>query len=525
MSTLHRPVAMGTVATLLAAVALVGISTTAHAEESALPGIDLPVPATDVTDTDSNLASAAREVVAIVDGPDGPEVLKLRAPTQSEAAALAAELDSRPEVTAEANQVFSTPTVDTTSTGPAKPAGSFDLTGADGYRTSSVPALGAEPFGVDQWGLSAVHADGAWTVTRGGGVTVAVVDSGVDATHPDLAGRVLPQIDFVDDPWTGDPDGHGTHVAGIIAASLDGAGVAGLANEVNILPIRVLDATGTGDSLTIASGIVEATDQGAKVINMSLGGRYSDIIDVAVGYAVDSGVTVIAAGGNSYAEGNPVSYPAALPGVIGVSSVNRDGQSSVFANSGSYIDIAAPGEDILSTVPGGGWEYEDGTSMAAPFVSATAALVRVANPTLTKAQIDTTLLSTARDDADGDGRDTWFGARHPSGRPGRAVRRTSPRRDSCHHSLSRPRCEREGQGHQRQVQAARRREPEQGQGYWTFQVHKQRTDGTWKPLKTYKTRAPRRPAPSTCRKGTYQVVVNAKYGYQGTTSATVYLKK
>ncbi|HSO04452.1 MAG TPA: S8 family serine peptidase, partial [Candidatus Limnocylindrales bacterium] len=326
MSMLHRPVAMGTVATLLAAVALVGISSTAHAEESSLPGIELSVPAVDVTDTDANLASAAREVVAIVDGPDGPEVLKLRAQTQAEAAVLAAELDSRPEVTAETNRVFTTPTVDTTSRGPAKPAGSFDLTDAGGYRTSSVYALGAEPFGVDQWGLSAVHADGAWTVTRGGGVTVAVVDSGVDATHPDLAGRVLPQIDFVDDPWTGDPTGHGTHVAGIIAASLDGAGVAGLANEVNILPIRVMDATGSGDFLTIASGIVEAVDQGAKVINLSLGSAYSsDIIAAAVGYAVDSGVTVIAAGGNSYAEGNPVSYPAALPGVVAVSSVNRDG--------------------------------------------------------------------------------------------------------------------------------------------------------------------------------------------------------
>ena len=292
-------------------------------------------------------------------------------------------------------------------------------------------------------------------------MTVAVVDSGVDATHPDLAGRVLPQIDLVDDPWTGDPTGHGTHVAGIIAASLDGAGVAGLANEVNILPIRVMDATGSGDFLTIASGIVEAVDQGAKVINLSLGSEYSsDIITVAVGYAVDSGVTVIAAGGNSYAEGNPVEYPAALPGVIGVSSVDRDGLSSVFANSGSYIDIAAPGEAILSTVPGGGWDYLDGTSMAAPFVSATAALVRVANPSLTKAQVDTTLLATARDDADGDGRDNWFGhgilqadqaALTAAHAPGGLQAQAASGLD-------------QGEGHQREVQAARGREPEQGQG-------------------------------------------------------------
>ena len=522
MSTLHRPVAMGTVATLLAAVALVGISSTAHAEESSLPGIELSVPAADVTDSDSNLASAAREVVAIVDGPDGPEVLKLRAQTQAEAAVLADELDSRPEVTAETNRVFTTPTVDTTSRGPAKPAGSFDLTGAGGYRTSSVSALGAEPFGVDQWGLSAVHADGAWTVTRGGGVTVAVVDSGVDATHPDLAGRVLPQIDLVDDPWTGDPTGHGTHVAGIIAASLDGAGVAGLANEVNILPIRVMDATGAGDFLTIASGIVEATDQGAKVINLSLGSEYSsDIITVAVEYAVDSGVTVIAAGGNSYAEGNPVSYPAALPGVVAVSSVNRDGQSSVFANAGSYIDIAAPGEDILSTVPGGGWDYHDGTSMAAPFVAATAALVRVANPTLTKTQVDTTLLATARDDADGDGRDNWFGhgilqadqaaltaAHAPGGLQAQAPgASTKVKATSGQSKLS--------------VDV----NPNKGTGYWTFQVHKQRADGTWSPLKTYKTHGGKETRTINLPKGTYQVVVNAKYGHQGTTSAPVYLKK
>ena len=461
MSTLHRPVALGTVATLLAAVALVGISGTAHADESSLPGIDLTVPAADVTDTDSNLASAAREVVAIVDGPDGPEVLKLRAQTQAEAAVLAAELDSRPEVTAETNRVFTTPTVDTSSTGPAKPAGSFNLTDTGGYRTSSVYALGAEPFGVDQWGLSAVHADGAWTVTRGGGVTVAVVDSGVDATHPDLAGRVLPQIDFVDDPWTGDPTGHGTHVAGIIAASLDGAGVAGLANEVNILPIRVMDATGSGDFLTIASGIVEAVDQGAKVINLSLGSAYSsDIIAAAVGYAVDSGVTVIAAGGNSYAEGNPVEYPAALPGVIAVSSVNRDGQSSVFANSGSYIDIAAPGEDILSTVPGGGWDYRGRHLDGGP--------VRGGNRRPGPG-------GQPHPDQDA-GRHHPAGhrprrrrrrrtrqlvrARHPAGRPGRPVRSTRPRRAAS----PSPRGLDQGEGHQREVQAARGREPEQGRG-------------------------------------------------------------
>ena len=257
--------------------------------------------------------------------------------------------------------------------------------------------------------------------------------------------------------------------------------------------------TGAGDSLTIASGIVEAVDQGAKVINLSLGSEYSsDIIAAAVGYAIDSGVTVIAAGGNEYAEGNPVDYPAALPGVIGVSSVNRDGQSSVFANSGSYIDIAAPGEDILSTVPGGGWDYMDGTSMAAPFVSATAALVRVANPTLTKAQVDTTLLSTARDDADGDGRDNWFGygilqadqaaltaAQAPGG-----IRMPLTPASAAPVKVK---------ASQRQVRAARGREPEQGQGLLDLpgrQAARRRDLEAAEDVQD--PGLARRPAPSTC---------------------------
>ncbi len=519
----HRPLAVGAVIALVAGISLGTSGAAVRADESPLPGVGLSATATDVTSTDTSLASAAHEVVVLVDGDQGPEITKLRTRTVMEAVDLAVELDSQPGVTAEVNQVFSVPTVDADGAGPAKRAGSFDLRSTGSFRSSSVFTLGAEQFGANQWGLAAVNADAAWSVTRGGGTTVAVVDSGVDDTHPDLAGRVLPQVDFVDDPWTGDPTGHGTHVAGIIAASLDGAGVAGLANEVTILPVRVLDADGTGDARTLAAGILEAVDRGATVINVSIGGsRYSELIAEVVEYAVDSGVTVVAAGGNSYMEGDPVEYPAALPGVIAVSSVDRAGQSSWFANSGPHIDIAAPGEEILSTVPGGGWEYFDGTSMAAPFVSASAALVRVANPSLNRSQVEAALLTTARDDADGDGRDYWFGegilqadratlaaATAPGGVRAPAARTATVK-----------------------VKAVSKKSklrvdvnPNKGRGYWKFQVQKQRADGSWKALKTYKTKGKKETRTVNLKRGTYRVVVEPKYGYGATTSGQVSLRR
>ena len=526
--TVRRPLALGAAATLVATMTVAQAGAPAHAEESPLPGIQLPTPATDVTDTDSSLASTIREVVVVVEGADGLEVHKLRTRTHAEAADLAQELDSEPGVTAEANQTFTTPTVESNATGRTKSAGSFDLSGTGSFRSSSVSALATEQFGANQWGLAAVNADGAWSVTRGGGVTVAVIDSGVDATHPDLVGRVLPQIDFVDDPWTGDPEGHGTHVAGIIAASLDGAGVAGLANEVTILPVRVMDASGAGDTLTIAAGILEAVDQGAKVINLSLGGQYSEIIDDVVAYAVDNGVTVVSAGGNEYMQGNPVEYPAALPGVIAVSSVNQAGQSSIFANSGPYIDIAAPGEDILSTVPGGGWEYADGTSMAAPFVSATAALVRVANPGLSKAQVDATLLATAKDDADGDGRDNWFGEGILQADRAALTAATAPggvRAAAVPTAPAAPAASVKVKAVSNKSKLKVDVNPNKGKGYWKFQVQKQRSDGSWKALKTYKTKGNKETRTINLKKGTYRVYVKPKYGYSGVTSTPVYLRR
>jgi subtilisin family serine protease len=527
---LRRALALGAAAAILAAVGVVELGAPAEAEETPVAGLALPVPVTDVTETDTDLGSVAREVVVSFKAQDGtPQVRKLRARTQDEADQLAEELNAEPGVVAQVNRVVEVAPIPSSVAGGTvgKPDRAVPVRSERQVRAHSVAPLGAEQYGGHQWGLTAVGAESAWQITRGTGVTVAVVDSGVDATHPDLAGQVLPQIDFVDDPWTGDPTGHGTHVAGIIAASLDGAGVAGLANQVRVLPIRVLGADGTGDTYTEVAGIIEAVNAGAQVINLSLGGPFDSLEAEAVQYATGRGVTVIAAVGNEYETGNPVNYPAAYDGVIGVSSVNPAGGSSLFANSGSYVDISAPGEGILSTVPGGGWEYKQGTSMAAPFVSAAAALVRVANPTLSKAQVDDILLSTARDDAEGDGPDNWFG--HGILQADRAVMNAATLPGGIRAT---PTVTQSALPATVKVKAVSGRSklkvdvnPDKGTGYWTFQVQRRNADGSWKALKSYRTQGARETRTLNLPKGTYRVVVRAKYGFAETPSAAVYLKR
>ncbi|HSK47505.1 MAG TPA: S8 family peptidase, partial [Coriobacteriia bacterium] len=272
-----------------------------------------------------------------------------------------------------------------------------------------------------QWGLERVGAEAAWDVTRGAStVKVAVIDSGVDAGHPELASQVdtANDYDFVDDDAVAnDANGHGTHVAGIIAAETDNAtGVAGLANESTLLPVRVLDAAGNGDTPAIVNGIRWAADHGARVINMSLaGGDFSQAEYDAVQYARGKNVVVVAAAGNN--ADWPVSYPARYPGVIAVGSIDNADALSYFSNIGAQIDLVAPGEDILSTYPlaltstafgQNGYEMKSGTSMAAPHVAAAAALVAAKNTSWTPDQIEGTLKTTA-DDKGPAGRDSAFG--------------------------------------------------------------------------------------------------------------------
>ncbi|GAA1597054.1 hypothetical protein GCM10009828_023220 [Actinoplanes couchii] len=277
-----------------------------------------------------------------------------------------------------------------------------------------VPA-GSDPYRDQQWDLAKIRTTDAWARSTGAGVTVAVIDSGVDADHPDLKDNVLSGYDAVTDKAgpTTDGHGHGTHVAGTIAAVTGNeVGVTGIAPDVKILPVKVLSDSGSGNMSDTAEGIVWAADHGAQVINMSLGGTTKvTAVSNAIKYARSKGVTVIAAAGNSRREGSPTSYPAADAGVIAVAATDSADRIGPYSNAGSYVDVAAPGSSIVSTYPTakGSYTTMNGTSMAAPHVAAVAALLKSFDSTLTPDQIESALKKSAVD-LGAKGADTDFGS-------------------------------------------------------------------------------------------------------------------
>jgi len=244
-------------------------------------------------------------------------------------------------------------------------------------------------------------------IADGTGVTVAVLDSGVDARHPQLSGHVLAGNDYLGEGGNGTIDcvGHGTAVASIIAAQpIVGAEFHGLAPGARILPVRVTERqivagepNGDGvDSATLARAIRWAVGRGADVINLSLSTTADDpALRSAVGDAIAGDVVVVAAVGNAHAAGDPTPFPAAYPGVIGVAAVGPDGQRADDSQVGAYVDIAAPGVGITAAARGHGLAVYAGTSFATPFVSATAALVRQRWPDLSAAEVASRLLATA----------------------------------------------------------------------------------------------------------------------------------
>jgi subtilisin family serine protease len=254
-----------------------------------------------------------------------------------------------------------------------------------------------------QWAMFAFPFSALWQCGRGAGITVAVVDSGVQAEHPDLAGRVRPGAAIVNGAvqnGAGDNDvnGHGTHVAGIVGAGENGVGVVGVAPQVTILPVRVLDATGSGPNSDIGKGITWAVDHGAKVINVSIGsGTKSASVTTAVGYAVNHGVSVVAAAGNGGLMGNPPRYPAALPEVIAVGALDQNCDIASYSTNGNYVDVVAPGTDIWSTKLPSTWGSNSGTSMASPHVAALAALIIDARGSVSPGNMLRRLTSTATD--------------------------------------------------------------------------------------------------------------------------------
>jgi len=245
-----------------------------------------------------------------------------------------------------------------------------------------------DTFWPSQWGLRQLGLPRAWDLTRGEpSVVVAVVDTGIDASHPDLRSAVLPGLDVTSAAeGTGDPEGHGTAVAGIIASRTDNVtGQAGVCWSCKLLPIRALDASGAGDTSVVATGIVSAVDLGARVINLSLGGPTpTQALADAVGYAQQKGVVVVAAAGNS-ATATPF-YPAAYPGVVAVAASDPGRRLYTWSDYGDWVGLAAPGCNVAPTLDGGYGNF-CGTSSATPIVSGLAALAMSAAPAATSAQI------------------------------------------------------------------------------------------------------------------------------------------
>jgi thermitase len=272
----------------------------------------------------------------------------------------------------------------------------------------------------DQWGLDKIRSPNAWGVTTGSSqVTIAVIDSGVDLDHPDLQDKIVAGWDFVNNDDQPDDDyGHGTHVAGIAAAATDNnLGIAGVSWGARIMPLKVLNSSGSGYMSTVIDGMRYAADHGAQILNLSLGSiTNSSALQDAVDYARNKGAVVVAAVGNygsSYYDGhyNPDMYPASCQNVIGVAATtSTDGWAS-FSEHNAYVDVSAPGVSIYSTVPGG-YNYKQGTSMATPFVSGLAALILSKWPDYTPSQVETALFNNADDLTSypgSSGRDDYFG--------------------------------------------------------------------------------------------------------------------
>ena len=325
------------------------------------------------------VAGGGVPVDAFVVTPEGPEIITVDADSRTDADAAARLLEAQPSVEA------ASLTVEVRATAGSRP----------------------------QYGNVMVRSEQAMAGVDNplSDVVVAVLDTGV-APHPELVSALLPGRSFssgVESPHTDDRNGHGTHVAGTVAADV-GSAVEGVAVGAKILPVKVIDDSGSGLSTWISQGIVWAADNGADVINLSLGGTNSSgVYASSVAYARSRGATVIAAAGN---DGDSIPfYPAAETGVIAVSAVDSTELQASFSNYGSYVDIAAPGVWIESTRPSGDTAQLSGTSMASPHVAGVAALVKAAAPGLTPDQVEQALVAgvidlgpPGRDDVFGHGR-------------------------------------------------------------------------------------------------------------------------
>lgn len=259
-----------------------------------------------------------------------------------------------------------------------------------------------------QWGLDKINVPKAWDLgADGSGITVAVIDTGVDLTHPDLKNNILSGYNAMTategNTVAKDRNGHGTHVAGIIAAEMNDKGINGIAYQSKILPVKALSKIGEGTDDCLADGIVWAADHGARIINLSIGSpSEGDVLKEAIQYAADKGCLLVAAAGNEEddTKRTSIGYPAADPHVLAVTAIDEDDQIASFSVTGSQAELTAPGVDIISTFWNDGssvYAMASGTSMAAPFVSGIAALVWSVHPELSARQVRVILDNSACD--------------------------------------------------------------------------------------------------------------------------------
>jgi len=289
---------------------------------------------------------------------------------------------------------------------------------AEPERVASVNRSANDPLVWRQWAVSRIGLPRAWDYETGKpGVVVAVLDTGVAAGHPDLRGQVLPGVDVAnDDEDATDDHGHGTHVAGTIAAASNNrAGVVGVAWGARVLPVKVLGANGSGSTCDIAVGVVEAVQRGASILNMSLGmaGECPAVFHAAFEYATRKNVLPIGSSGNDAMQGAPSAAPANCPGVVGVGATDYKDLPATFTTWGAQVDVSAPGVDILSTTIDTktgrfGYGAMSGTSMAAPHVAGLAALIRSKHSDWTPQQVADVIMQTA-DDRGARGRDEFYG--------------------------------------------------------------------------------------------------------------------
>lgn len=277
--------------------------------------------------------------------------------------------------------------------------------------TASAIGTANDPYytGGQQWYLSKIQAPAAWDLANGDpSQVVAVIDTGANYSHPDLQGKLLSGYDFVNlDSDPSDDNGHGTACSGLIGAvSNNSTGMASVSWNTPIMPLKVLNSSGSGSYSDIAKAVNYAADNGARIINMSLGGSSNSLtLQNAINYAWSKGVVIIAAAGNN---GNTTTvYPAACQNVVAVSATTLSDTRASWSSYGSFVDISAPGENILSTY-GSGYGNLNGTSFASPITAGVAALVIDVQPTLTNAEVVDILLKNA-DDLGATGYDISFG--------------------------------------------------------------------------------------------------------------------